>query len=230
MDIMYIWFICGVLFIYVIVKFLFYNTYYTYELFTNNTTANENTNKIYVLLGDSILKNDAYVSDGKSVENILSERITKLYCFAEDNSKIVDIYSQIDKMLLELNTPNTLVFLSVGGNDILSNYVDQQQSVVNIKAMFVTYKNIIQTIHSRLPEAKLYLLDIYYPDNLKYKQFHSIIQEWNNMLYDYTNKNTTAVHGVIRISNYVTQKDDYSFGIEPSVSGGKKIADLIINT
>jgi hypothetical protein len=68
------------------------------------------------------------------------------------------------------------------------------------------------------------LLDIYYPNNIEYTQFYSIIKEWNTMIYKYA-----ALHNfqVIRISKVLTQKDDFSFGIEPSVNGGKKIVDLI---
>ena len=57
-----------------------------------------NTEKqTFVLLGDSILKNNAYVSDGKSVENLLIERTNnRTICLAIDHSKIIDVYSQLD--------------------------------------------------------------------------------------------------------------------------------------
>ena len=166
-----------------IVLMSYYNTYNSVEGFTNTRME-----KTYILLGDSILKNDAYVSDGKSVENLITERNKNTHCFAEDHSKIVDIYSQIDKIPIEMDSPNTLIFLSAGGNDILTHYVDQNQDITNtsvLKPMFSSYKNIIKTIQTKLPNSKLFLLDIYYPDNLQYKRFHSIIKEWNSMIYDF---------------------------------------------
>ena len=156
------------LFIFLLFCFLFYyvilrNTYYFKETFQNN-------NKNYILLGDSILKNNSYVSNGMSIENILIERNLNVKCLAEDNSKIVDIYSQIDKIPIEFNSKDTLIFLSAGGNDILSHYVDQNQDITNtavLTPMFSSYKNIVKSIQNRLPNARIFLLDIYYPDNLQ---------------------------------------------------------------
>lgn len=213
-----------------IVLMSYYNTHYNnYKLvegFTRDT-------KTYVLLGDSILKNDAYVSDGKSVENLVIERNKNTHCFAEDHSKIVDIYSQIDKIPHEFDSPNTFIFLSAGGNDILSHYVDQNQDITNtavLKPMFSAYKNIVKSIQTRLPNSNIILFDIYYPENLKYKRFHSIINEWNNMIYEFAENPKNKIYGIIRISNYLTKSEDFSFGIEPSSNGSKKISDLILNT
>jgi len=211
-----------------IILMSYYNTYNSVEGFTN--IQNE---KIYILLGDSILKNDAYVSDGKSVENLIVEKNKNTHCFAKDHSKIVDIYSQIDKIPIELDSPNTLIVLSAGGNDILTHYVDQNQDITDtsvLKPMFSSYKNIIKTIQTKLPNSKLFLLDIYYPDNLQYKRFHSIIKEWNTMIYDFAKNSKNNIYGVLRISSHLTQNEDFSFGIEPSSSGGNKIADLILET
>lgn len=207
-------------------SFIVFMSYY-------NTIEGFQTAKTYILLGDSIFKNDAYVSDGKSVENLVAERNKNIHCFAEDHSKIVDIYSQIDSIPQEFDSPNTFIFLSAGGNDILSHYVDQNQDITNtavLRPMFASYKNLVKSIQTRLPKAKLILVDIYYPDNLKYKQFHSIIQEWNNMIYDFAENPKNNIYSVIRISQHLTKSEDFSFGIEPSSVGGKKIADLITET
>ncbi len=214
-------------YIFFIFCFIVFMSYYnTKEGFTSNT-------KSFILLGDSILKNDAYVSNGKSVANLVAERNQNIYCFAEDDSKIVDVYSQIDKIPHEFDSPNTLIFLSVGGNDILSHYVDQNQDIKNtsvLNPMFSVYKNLIKSIQKRMPQSKIILFDIYYPDNLTYKQYHFIIKEWNNMIYDFAENPKNKIYGVIRISSYLTQNEDFSFGIEPSSSGGQKIADLILGS
>jgi lysophospholipase L1-like esterase len=197
-------------------------------------TYNEgfNSNKqTFILLGDSILKNDAYVSDGESVDDLLKERTNnKLLCLAVNDSKIVDIYSQVERIPKELNTNHTTVFLSAGGNDILSHYVEQENDSQDkdiLKTMFSEYKNLIESIKSKLPNANIVLLDIYYPDDVKYKQYHSIINKWNSMIYEYANKNN---YSVLKISGILTQPDDFSFGIEPSAIGSKKLVETILSS
>ena len=210
----------------IIVLVSYYNTYYLKENFTNNT-------KTYILIGDSILKNDAYVSNGKSIEDLLIERNKNIFCYAQDHSKIVDIYSQINKIPIEFNSPNTLIFLSAGGNNILSHYVDQNQDITNtgvLKPMFSSYKNLLKSIQTRFDKAKIVLLDIYYPSNLTYKRFHSVIKEWNNMIYNYSEDTKNNIYRVLLISSHLTQNDDFSYSIEPSFNGGQKIAELILST
>jgi hypothetical protein len=186
----------------------------------------------FVLLGDSILKNNAYVSDGKSVDILLKERTNgKSFCLAMDNSKIADINSQIQQIPETLNNNFTTIFLSAGGNDILTYYVDQENDVTNssiLESMFVEYKKLIEIIRAKLPNANIVVLDIYYPDNVKYKRYHSLIQEWNNSLYDYV-KTQNGVVNVLKISNILTQPEDFVFGFEPSSNGSVKLVDAIIN-
>jgi len=200
------------------------NTFNSIEGFTSHKT--------YVLMGDSILKNNAYVTDENSIETLIIERNKQVYSLAEDNSKISEIFIQVNKLHIELNNPNTYIFLSAGGNNIIFHYLDNNEDVSNttiLKPMFCAYKNLIKSIQVRLPEAKIILLDIYYPNNLQYKQFHYIIKEWNNKIYDFAENPKNNIYDVIRISNYLTRNEDFSFGIEPSSMGGKKIVDLILS-
>jgi len=198
------------------------------------STYNEgfNSNKqSFILLGDSILKNEAYVSDGKSVDDLLKQGTNnKSICLAVDDSKIVDIYSQVDKISENLNTNYTTVFLSAGGNDILNHYVEQENNSSNtsiLGTMFSAYKKLIESIRNKLPNANIVLLDIYYPDNMKYKQYHSIINKWNSMVYEYARENN---YSVLKISGILTQPDDFSLGIEPSSIGSKKLVDTILSS
>ena len=96
--------------IFIILVVSFY-TQYKYESINTETFSNNNKNSI-VLLGDSILKNNSYVKNGQSIEDILREnKGDNLYCLALNNSTIVDVYSQIDNIPLELNNENTIIFL-----------------------------------------------------------------------------------------------------------------------
>lgn len=204
-----------------------------FESSNRSSSKSNNNTKSYILLGDSILKNNSYVNDGKNIESLMTERSTNVHCYAVDHSTISDVFSQVGQISTDLNTPNTYIFLSAGGNNILSHYVDRNEDVTDssvLKPMFASYKNLIKSIQTRLPKAKIILLDIYYPDNMRYKQFHSIIKEWNSMLYAFAQDPKSNIYGVIRISDHLTQNDDFSFGIEPSSNGGKKIVDLILST
>lgn len=61
------------LYIFILISFVclvsYYNTYMATHM--EAFTAKPQT---FILLGDSILKNDAYVSDGKSVDDLLKEK------------------------------------------------------------------------------------------------------------------------------------------------------------
>ena len=172
--------------------------------------------KNIVLLGDSILKNNNYVKNGKGVDDLLIERNRGVTTsLAIDNSTIVDVYKQISSIPIELNTSNTTVFLSAGGNNILQNYVGHSDNNLNDKqyltTIFAAYKNI------------------YFPQSIKYKQYHDLITDWNEMVYNYANEQQNGIAGVIKISGVLTDKGDFTLGIEPSDQGGAKIVELIAN-
>jgi len=217
------------LYIFILVLFIITVAYFNtvmHNIYKESFSADKQT---FILLGDSILQNSAYVSDGKSVDELIKERKNgTTFCFARDNSIIVDIYEQVGKIPNNLNNNTTTLFLSIGGNDILNHYVDKENDTTEtsiLKPMFSSYKKLIEYIRSRFKNANIVLLDIYYPENMKYKQYHSIIKEWNAMLYEYANKNN---YSLLKISNILTKPDDFSFGIEPSSAGGAKLVEAIL--
>ena len=212
----------------VILGVSYFNTYIN----SYNEGFDSKNEKTIILLGDSIFKNNAYVSNGKGIDELLLERTNgKSYCYAVDNSKIIDVYSQINEIPIELDNESTTIFLSVGGNDILSQFTDKEDVTdTNILiTIFGAYKKLIKSIQSKMPHTNIVLLDIYYPDNIKYKQYHNIINKWNTMIYDYASNSSNHISSVIKISNILTQGDDFSLDIEPSYTGGKKIVETIIN-
>jgi hypothetical protein len=154
-------------------------------------------------------------------------------CLARDHSKIVDVYSQIEKVPNDLNNNFTTVFLSAGGNDILTHYVDQENDATDttvLNPMFNSYQKLVQSVKNKLPNSNLVLLDIYYPDNLKYKQYHAVISEWNNKVYSYAKEPKNNIRSVLKVSNILTKPEDFSFGIEPSSNGSNKLVETILTT
>lgn len=222
------------IYIFLLICFIFAVSYLNTYLNSKCKESFHSGKQSFILLGDSILKNNAYVTDGKSVEELLKERTNgKTICLAKDNSKINNVYSQIEDIPEPLNNNFTTIFLSAGGNDILSYYQDQENDVKNtdiLDKMFESYKKLIENIQNKIPNSSLVLLDIYYPDSAKYKQYHPIINNWNNKIYSYALESKNNIASVLRVSNILTKSDDFSHGIEPSSSGSKKMVDSILSS
>jgi lysophospholipase L1-like esterase len=221
------------LYIFILLCFIIAVSYWTTINSTNIESFNSDK-QTFILLGDSIFQNDAYVSDGKSVNNLLLERTNgKSICLAVDHSKIVDIYDQVLKIPDNLNSSSTTIFLSAGGNDILNHYVDDNNDITNktiLGTIFAAYKNVIKSIKNKIPNANIVLLDIYYPENITYKQYHPIIKEWNEMIYNYARESKNNIKGVLKISGILTKSDDFTLGIEPSSIGSQKLIEAILSS
>jgi hypothetical protein len=202
----------------------YYKYYILREPFENNKTI--------VLLGDSIIKNNSYIKNGKGIDDILSEKTNgNSYCYAKDDSTIVDIYNQLDSIPSDLNKKSTTIFLSVGGNNILNNYVDKEVNVKDTKGLnpiFNAYKNLIKSIQVKMNDSKIVLLDIYYPTNIKLSQYKPILEEWNKLITDFSKDSANNISNVINISNILIDPTDFTLNIEPSETGGEKIADNIL--
>ena len=212
-----------------IIAVSYWNTYCS--SFIESFSSNKSSRAI-VLLGDSILKNNSYVPDGKAVDNIIEERNNKnieLYSLAENNSKIVDVYSQINKIPLDINNKSTNIFLSTGGNDILSFYIDQHGDTTDtgfLNTMLAAYKKLVKSIQTRMDLCQIVLLDVYYPTSNQFAQYKPILEEWNSLIATYARENSL---GLLQISQIVTSNDDFTLGIEPSEKGGEKIAQSILD-
>ena len=186
----------------------YWNTYCnsfieSFSFNSSNKNINGNENKTIVLLGDSILKNNSYVSNGKGVDNILEERNANVVSLAENNSKIIDVYSQIGKIPLDINNVSTSIFLSSGGNDILSFYVDQNGDTTDtgfLTTMLAAYKKLVKSIQTRMNKCQIVLVDIYYPVSNPFAQYKPIIEEWNSLIANYARENSL---GLLQISNSV---------------------------
>ena len=215
--------ICGLVLFIIAVSY--WNTYCV-SFIESFSTKN---NKTIVLLGDSILKNNSYVSNGKGVDNILEERNAKVVSLAENNAKIVDVYGQISKIPLEINYESTIIFLSSGGNDILSFYVDQHGDTTDtgfLNTMLAAYKKLVKSIQTRMTSSQIVLVDIYYPISNQFAQYKPILEKWNELIANYARENSL---GLLQISQTVTNSEDFTLGIEPSEKGGTKIAEQILD-
>ena len=203
--------------------------YNTYKM--TITEGFEEKPKTILLLGDSILKNNVYVTKG--VDEIMrSKTECKVITLARDKTTIGHTYKQIDEIPDNLNVPTTVVVLSVGGNDIIENYIDGPYDASEdrdyLSKLFGSYKSLVAELRKKMDKARIVLLDIYYPANNQYKEYYPLIKNWNKQQGEYSKD--AGIEQVIKISDSLTKPQDFAFDIEPSDKGGKKIVDAILSS
>ena len=194
--------------------------------FKEGLTNNENNHNI-VLIGYSVLNNSNYVPSGKSVVDNLKTQTTKVFNFAKDGATINDSYSQLDKIPLELNKTETYIFISAGGNDILNKR--GQLTTPEIRRLFDTYMEFIKSVRTKFGSAKINLLNLYLPSNPRYQAYKSSIDQWNQLIKEYSSK-IGEMYIVINLDTLLTTPEDFVYDIEPSETGSRKIANAIYLT
>jgi hypothetical protein len=154
----------------------------------------------------------------------------RTHCYAVDGAIIDNMHLQIEDIPVDLNNKSTIIFLSIGGNNILSHYKSQNKDISTDKLndLFSDYKKTVLIIQNKMNKSKIVLLDIYYPYNSIYKHYYQTITEWNNMIYSFAKDPKNNILGVLKISTLLTNDKDFSFGIEPSSIGGNKIVVNIL--
>ena len=180
-----------------------------------------------VLLGDSIFKNNEYVGNKDSVEYRLNNEIESIV-LAEDNSFIKDILPQYKKMPDKLNEPNTYLFVSIGGNDLLDKYHYLQHDIENTKELdniWEEYKKTIFELKFKT-DCTLVLTDLYYITDQEYVKYHKLIKKWNDYLDEFCEKEDILIY---KISNKLKKSTHFVNDIEPSKLGSEIIVDNIIN-
>lgn len=182
-----------------------------------------NSNNI-ILIGDSVLNNSSYVPEGASVIDILKTKSSNVFNFSKDSATINDLYAQLDKIPQELNKSETYVFISVGGNDILNKRGHINSS--EIRRFFNTYMDFFKALRERLGSAKVNILNLYLPANPRYQSYKKSIDQWNQLIKEYSNK-IGEMYNVVDMYTLLTTPEDFIYDIEPSELGSKKIANAI---
>jgi hypothetical protein len=187
--------------------------------FYRSSVENMSINRQIILMGDSILDNSSYVTSGSSVYEQLKKQNSNVLNLAKDHSTISDLYFQLDKIPLDMNTSNTTVYISIGGNDILTNSND-------IDNLFDKYLYFLKSLKTKLPNVKLFLFNLYVPLNSRYEKYRKIVIKWNEKL---TKNENTYNYKVIDLFNLLVSSSDFVYNIEPSESASKKIVNLILS-
>ena len=178
-----------------------------------------------ILIGDSILNNSNYILlEGKSVPDLIKAEHSDTYNFAKDEAVITDCNLQIEQIPAKNNTKDTYIFVSAGGNNILN----KQNNMTNemIQTFFQQYSTLIHSLKSKFPNANIYLLNLYYPLDTRFKNLYPYIDQWNSLLLDFSKKKNLKI---IQTNKFMLNKDDFTNAIEPSIIGGQKIANAILD-
>jgi len=185
-----------------------------------------NNNKV-ILMGDSVLNNSNYVSFGKSVVDILKTKTSNILNVSKDGGTINDLYSQLDKIPVDLNREETYIFISVGGNDILNKRSNLTSAEVT--TLFNTYMEFLKAFRTKLGSTKLNIMNLYLPANPRYQSYKQIIDFWNNLINKYSN-GVGEMYNVIDLNSVLKSPNDFVYDIEPSELASEKIANLIYLT
>jgi hypothetical protein len=180
------------------------------------------------LIGDSILNNSNYIlSEGKSVPDLIKTGHPNTYNFAKDNAVITDCVSQIQQIPAENDVSNTYIFVSAGGNNILNSHYIISKEMVD--TFFQQYSTLLHSLKSKFPKTQIYLLTLYYPLDSRFKSLYPFVEQWNTMLSEFVEQNGPQFK-LIRTNNLMILKTDFTYAVEPSETGGVKIANAILAT
>lgn len=190
------------------------------EGLTNNNTI--------ILMGDSILNNANYVPEGTSVYAFLKQKVSNVINVAKDGATINDLYTQLDKIPIELNNSQTYIFISAGGNNILSNSTTKLNKDQIIQ-LFNTYIDFLKALRAKLSNVNINILNLYLPTNPRYQSYKSSVDQWNLLLKEYSNK-IGETYNILDLHTLLTSPEDFIYDIEPSKTASDKIAYLIYLT
>lgn len=212
MYILFFYFFIFCIFIYL---FIFIFKYNLKEALTNEDTI--------VLIGDSILNNNMYVPIGKSVgDNVKLLHENNVIIAAKDNATISTCYQQLNTNNI-INSENYHLFISIGGNDILNNRLNNENK--KFDDLKEKYIELIDFIKNKYSKTKINLLNLYFPADEKYDKYKEVIKEWNEMISSLCEK---YKYNLLRLDNLLVNASDFTYEIEPSALGSEKIAKLIV--
>lgn len=203
-----------------------------YESFSNN-------NPNIVLLGDSIFRNNNYVGSKNSIDELLKKNYIPVLNLSQDGALISDGYYQIDKIPNDYNNQETVIIVSLGGNDLINwasnNQIEnvnqlKKEEITHINYnLFIDYKNFIEELNNKYDQCKIVLTNLYYPQDPQWKNYFPIIKDWNNQIYDFYKTKEYNIRKIMEVDKILNQPNDFVYSVEPSEIGGSKIVHMISN-
>lgn len=192
-----------------------------FKSFKEGLTNNNNI----ILMGDSVLNNSIYVPNGESVADYLKKNTKMVLNVAKDGATITDLYTQLDNIPLKYNNSNTYLFISIGGNDILNDNKNVNNTT-NITTLFNKYLEFLKALRVKLGNTNINILNLYLPANPRYNSYKPSIEQWNQLINKYSNK-VGEMYSVVDIYSLLTSPEDFVYDIEPSNIASQKLANII---
>lgn len=177
-----------------------------------------------LLLGDSVIANGNYVPADKSVVFLIKEKVPETYNFAADGALIKNLYGQLDRIPADLllNKKTTTAVISAGGNNILA-----AKQPADLPKIADELMDFLKAFKTKFPQiTNINLLNLYQPANPKFEAYADTITKWNGILEKGAD-NHNVPYKIGDIYSLVSGPEDFVYGYEPSIPGGRKIATLI---
>ncbi len=188
-----------------------------------------------VLLGDSIFDNESYVPDGRDVISHLRQKLdadSQATLLAVDGAVVDDVASQV------FHIPNnaTHLMLSAGGNDALQNMwilTEQAQTVSDalsklamIRERFAdSYRDLVRSLVEL--QKPLVVCTIYHPpmfEEVPQPVVATALSVFNDTILGIAFEENLSV---IETRLLLNDASDFESTIEPSDSGGAKMAEAL---
>lgn len=196
-----------------------------YQLFaTNNGSLYEGLENIkrrpIIVMGDSAFDNASYVGTTESIPYMLNNHdIIKATMVARDGSSIKELHQQIRSVEKELSNSKQVLFISIGGNDILALKVIDDDITKLVRGLLFKYTQLLANYTIK---CKIVLCTIYVPYNKRGTYHAKCIVEWNKQLMVFCKDKK---YNLMRLDKLLFEQKDFVEELEPSRTGGKKIVD-----
>ncbi len=188
-----------------------------------------------VLLGDSIFDNKPYVGSNPAVIDQLRSELPAGWTgtlLAVDGNMIENIAEQLDRLPADASH----LVVSIGGNDAVMESAILNQRAKSAAEVFLAlaairhrfdqgYRRMLEkVVAKKLPTT---ICTIYDPNFTNLDQQRMCVVGLN--IFNDCITRAAARHGlpIVDLRTLITAKDDYANAIEPSSTGGAKIARLI---
>lgn len=183
------------------------------------------TNTTIILLGDSIFKNNRYVKEGESIEDIIKSLHKNTLIVAQDGAILFDLMRQFKAIPEKYNKSTTKLFISIGGNDILHEYrFYSTRDKSRLSNIINKYQNLILLFKSSC-KCEIILCTIYLPTAKLYHHYYPIIKDWNHILEQFAKTNNFKI---LPIADIIYKEQHFTHDIEPSSKASKIICNNIL--
>ncbi len=190
----------------------------------------------FVLLGDSVFDNAAYVDAGAEVISQLRRRLPageQATLLAKDGARIADVPLQLTRLPRDV----THLILSIGGNDALDRAGVLDATEMDAPEAFRALADIIEifeegyrrmlkaALKTRLPLAVCTIYNGYFEDREYQRRAAAAVGALDDAIV-----RCAAEHGitVIDLRRVCSEPFDFTHRVEPSGQGGEKIAGVIL--